>query len=428
MIYQPVKNKISAIFILLITISFFAWQINRISLSSWGIIALAVLLLPQFIKKTLKVSDILIVTMWLTYITGGLLTYILQNNTPLAPSQQFFPTAMSGIVPLAVFLCSNTILNRRDLIEKAISASFLSLIGFFFLVVFGMALGYGKPIPMNIGDQFNVDFKLGQIVFNTTATWIGCLAIMPVPICWLIITTGQFSNAMKRLSFFLLIICTVSFIKSFTRSSIIGLIINFTLLYLFRFFFWGKFAMRHNLVYYTAIIIMIASFIIIDIPSSAIDKLIEFKYIGLDSPNIVFRQFLIENSLNYAWKHFYGIGFGVLWNEMMLDEVNFFAWAVAGTGLLGAIGLVGVALIYTIAFVRGLFKIDPHQKLYSIAGLITLLSTIVSSQGNDKILYFPQSTIPFWVIITCCYIATRLPSDHNPFLPFRQVSKSDSPS
>jgi hypothetical protein len=402
------NNRLFSFCLLLIVGSFFAWEINRLSVSAWGVIILAIILTPQLIKYKSFLNDKLIIILWIIYIAGGFFTFLLQTNPPLAPSQQFFPTVYSGLVPLSIFVCIRSLATNGSRINSVIKSALLSMIFFFILVSLGFLLGFGMPIYAGV-DQFNVDFKLGNIKFNTAATWTGAMAamVLPITIMRLFTIRQQFRN--QFLDWTILIIILITYLKSFTRGATAGIILGIVVLFALSVTLLNKRAalVMSKRTLLVGFILLVLSLTVV-LPIESIDKFTELRYLGIETPNIRYRINLFEFSYLFAMEHFHGIGFGTLWIESMIDEVNYYSWSANGTGLLGIIGFWGVTIVYLITFVKNLRASDQTRRCYSIAGISTLLATYTAAMGNDKILYFPQSTIPFWAIITCCYLGARL--------------------
>jgi len=411
MVVSENKVKLVNLFMILVSISFLAWRINRLSISSWGLTFIALVAITRFAKKKLNTSDTLILAMWFIYISGGFLTYFLQTNPPLVRSQQFFPTFSSGVVPLAVFICTRSLVFTEKDIERTLSSVFISMLGFFCLVVLGFIFGFAEPESAMIRDQFNVALKLGGIEFNTTATWTGAIVAMIMPLVLIRQSRSKIFARKRLLEVFVILAGIITFINSFTRGSVAGISISvLTLIILLHIFLRRSNLMKisRGLVLFALLFASLS--LIMTFPLDAINKFVELKEHGFQTPNIQFRRHLFESSYQYAFENFHGVGFGTLWIESILDEVNFFAWAANGTGLLGIIGFWGVTGVYIYVFLRKLYSDFPIQRYYAIAGITSMLGTYIAAVGNDKILSFPQSTIPFWTIVTCCYVGTKLPT------------------
>lgn len=402
------------IMLILVTTSFFAWDIFLISIQTYILIGLACVVIANSELQSVSNREKLVLSLLTIYVFGGVITYLVAMPNITTKYYRVVPLITSCITPLCLMLCLFYVISSTDQINTVIEISIISLLGFFILVVAGFYFEFAYSLPVIYGSenygQITIDLKLGGIEFLTYATWIGAIVAMIFPV--ILIKYFTCKNVKAQLYYFMLLsVCAYTYSQAMTRAGMLAIMAGGAMVCLFIFFKKIETSMIGSKIALVACAsIAVSTYITFQIPENVIQKFYSLFYEGIYSSNINYRWWLFKNAYIYSFSNITGVGFDNMSNYLgyLLDEVNFFAWSANGVGAIGIIAFWLLSIVIFVTFLKGLKAHDPKVRTHAIIGLCTLVSTYIAANGNDKILYMPQSVFPFWCIIGACFKSLQL--------------------
>lgn len=348
-------------------------------------------------------KEIVLIGFFLIYILGGFLN-ILFTHVGLGVWIDVC------VFPLIIVYLSFSLISSPKQVRIAIVLGFLSLIVCLIFATIALKLGSGGQIENQVsGGQLSAEGSVGRIKFIFWATHVGAAAAMALP---LVIVFSLYSESIKQRLLFTLGSMIALYIgyRAATRGFAIATAASVSIIIMLLFLRMRRKRLRlmNGIIKYVFILCMFFVIFQPSVSTNVQDKFYELYNAGLSDRTFVTRINLISDAYGSLLDNPIGVGYNTLFRLYGTDEANFYSWSANGVGLIGVIGFWGIIAILLIQFIKAVFNRNIEVEIFSIIGIGTMISTLISALSSQTILFHPHSAFAFWVVMGAVFKSTYL--------------------
>ena len=409
------QRRLFTVFMMAIAFSSFAYQIAllpRIQLTLSGVVILAIFCIHLLLRYNNRLlfyytkKEIVLISFFLIYIFGGFLNILFTGVGGM------HPWINTCVVPFIIVYVSFSLISNLKQVRIVIIFGFLSLVVCLIFSIIMLNLGYGGQIDTQVRTgQLAVRVSAAGLNFALWATHVGAMAAMALP---LVLVFSLYNKSIKERLLFTLASMLALYIgyQAGTRGFAIATVASMSIIIMLLFLHMKKNKLRliNGIIRYVFIVCIILVFFELSVSMGVQKKFYELYDAGYRG--FAFRIDLISDAYGSLLDNPpIGVGFNTLFRRYGTDEATFYSWSANGVGLIGVIGFWGIIATLLIQFIKGLYDRNIEVGIFSIIGIGTIISTLVSALSSQSLLVLPHSVLPFWAVMGAVFKSTYLDND-----------------